>query len=192
VGAEDRLRVSRPSTDLLDVFGRRRSGPAASSARAVSRPRAASHASFEVTRRQALLCGCAALLLLVLAFVGGLAVGRARGPGVASPELARTATPARETWILRGRSLPRLGVGADNLEKRALEQISANHPELVPFLAAVPVEEGQGRVNKFHFRLIVRGFDSEAKANDWARTLARERVGEHYPFHDSRPERMSR
>lgn len=185
--------MPRPTSDLLDLFGRRSGG----GARAVSKGRApdAPRATAPSGTRQRVLLGSAAVLALVLAFVGGVAVGQGKkGVGLVNPAAKdASAAPARDTWILRGRTLPRIaGVGVDNLEKRALAHFAARFPELVTFLSSAPVEESKGKFLPGMFRLVVRGFPDEKSATEWARHLGAEQVGEFRPFQDCRPEKAPR
>lgn len=186
--------MSRSSTDLLDFFGKR-SGKA-QGARAVSRPVAGARAPVVAwSGRQAALAGATALLLLALAFVGGVAVGQGRKPAAdGKVALVRGAgEPERDVWMLRGRPLMRIQNGAvDNYEIRALAAFRSRFPDLVPFLSATGVEDGRGRMVPGQFRLVIRGFQSEASATAWAKVLATATVGEHQPFKDCRPEKAPR
>ena len=186
--------MARPTSDLLDLFGRKSAGGGGGGARAVSKGRAPDAPRHGGSARQRLLLGAAGSLALVLAFVGGVAIGQGRrGVSLVNPGAGAAATPARDTWILRGKSLPRIaGVGADNLEKRALAHFSARFPELVTFLTSTAVEEAKGRFAPGMFRLVVRGFPDEKSAIEWSRHLAAETVGEYRPFQDCRPEKAPR
>lgn len=186
--------MSRSNPDLFEFFGKGRGRPA-SSARAVSTPVRGDAATITVSRRLMVLLGAGAVLLSALAFLGGLAVGRGKRLGAEGAELVRKERPAvvRETWILRGQALPKIAMsGSDNLEQRCLAAFRDRYPALAPFLASVPVEEARGRLMNGHFRLIVRGFESEASALQWAKALSAERVAEYMPFRDSRPEKATR
>lgn len=186
--------MARPTSDLLDLFGRRNAGGSGGGARAVSKGRAPDAPKSPWSGRQKLLAGAAGSLALVLAFVGGLAVGQGkRGVGLVNPGAGTTAATVRDTWILRGRALPRIaGVGADNLEKRALAHFASRFPELVTFLTSTAVEEAKGKFAPGMFRLVVRGFPDEKSASEWARHLGAETVGEYRPFQDCRPEKAPR
>lgn len=187
--------MSRSNPDLFEFFGKGRGRPA-SSARAVSTPIRADAATVTVSRRLMVLLGAGAVLLSALSFLGGLAIGRGKRLGAEGAELVRREkanTPARETWILRGMPLPKIATtSTDNLEQRTLAAFRERYPALAPFLASAPVEEARGRLMNGHFRLIVRGFESEASALQWAKVLSAERVAEYTPFRDCRPEKAPR
>ncbi|MFO0934732.1 MAG: hypothetical protein U1E39_18760 [Planctomycetota bacterium] len=187
--------MSRSNPDLFEFFGKGRGRPA-TSARAVSTPVRGDAATVTVSRRLMVLLGAGAVLLSALSFLGGLAIGRGKRLGADGAELVRrdaTARPAPDTWILRGQALPKIATaGTDNLEQRALAAFRERYPMLAPFLASAPVEEARGRLMNGHFRLIVRGFESEASALQWAKALSAERVAEYAPFRDSRPEKAPR
>ncbi len=182
--------MSRTNPDLFEFFGKRRGKPT-TSARAVSTPtRDGGGAVVTLSRRLATLLAAGAVLLTALAFVGGLAVGRGMG-GATGLHLVNKpkVDPPSATWLLRGTPLPRISNQSDSLEHRALAFIREKYPQLAPFLSSGPVEAGRGRVEAGRFRLIVRGFPSEASATAWAKALSTERVGEYHPFRDCRPER---
>jgi hypothetical protein len=187
--------MSRTNPDLFEFFGKGRGRPT-SGARAVSTPVRHDAATVTVSRRLMVLLGAGAVLLSALAFLGGLAIGRGKRLGAEGAELVRpdrTAATVRETWILRGQPLPKISIaGSDNLEQRALATFRERFKELAPFLASAPVEESRGRLMNGHFRLIVRGFESEASALQWAKVLSAERVLEYAPFRDCRPEKAPR
>jgi len=141
-----------------------------------------------LSRRLAVLLAAGAVLTTALAFVGGMAVGRSKRPtGDGAP--VPTPIVRMPTWILRGAALNRISNMSLSLEDRALAAIRARHPQLAPFVASSPVEASRGRVVPGQFRLIVRGFTSEASATAWAKALSAERVDEAFPFRDCRPER---
>jgi len=186
--------MSRSNPDLFEFFGKGRGRPS-SSARAVSTPVRREVATVTVSRRLMVLLGAGAVLLSSLAFLGGLAIGRGKrlGDGAGLVRRDKPVEPVRDTWILRGQPLPKVSMaGSDNLEHRALAAFRERYPALAPFIFSTPVEEGRGRVVSGHFRLIVRGFDTEASALQWAKALSRERVAEYAPFRDCRPEKAPR
>src|SRR5262245_41196286 len=175
--------MSRPTSDLLDFFGRKSGG----GARAVSKPVASERPRSGVKHPRTIGL-LTAILIAALTFVGGYLVGRARRASPPSPELARPATPEKPTWILRGRPLPRIGIGGETLESKALAAMRSRRPELAPFVSAVPVEGANGRSSLTLFRLVVRGFKSEAEGLAWARILSDERVDSYPLFAECRPE----
>jgi hypothetical protein len=177
----------RESTDLLAVF---RSGPSSrGGARAVSRPLGGERprGAVVLSRRQAFLGTGVALLAVLFAFIAGTAVGRGRrAPSVesASP-LARTAAPS---WQIRSKSLPRISLGAENLEARAVKEFRARFPQLAPHLSVAPVEDAKGRPLPAEFRLVVRGFDDKRVADQWRFPLNAWSVDMFFPFEAARPE----
>lgn len=184
--------------DLFDFLGRSsrpaRGARAVTSARAAHRAEAAGYEDPALARRRRLLVGAATALLVVLAFVAGIAVGRGKRTTDGVPLVGGAAGRAEvvETWILKGRPLPKVSpVGQDDVETRLLRAMKQRYPSLDPYLASGPVEVGRGQVAAGSFRLVARGFQSEASATAWAKVLSRERVGEYQPFQDCRPERVA-
>jgi hypothetical protein len=183
--------MTRPTSDLLDFFGRK-SGGAGGGARAVSKPLPGDRPSMSVSRRQASIGVVGAGLLVALAFAGGYLLGKSKRSEPAGPGLTRQAVPEPETWILRGRVLPKIGVGTEPLATKAVAAIKNKYSGLARFVDWVPVETGNGRVSSSNFRLIVRGFKTEDDGLGWAKTLSNEQVDSYFLFKDCRPERASR
>jgi len=170
-------------TDLLDFFGRK---PTSGGARAVSRPRPGEREPVVLSRRQASFGLVTVGLLMAVAFLGGLWLGKR---GAAAPALVRpAATPAPDTWLLRGCRLPAIGAGADKLETRAVAVVRAAYPNLAPFVDAVPVDAGRGRTIAGQFRLVVRSFESKESAKAWASVLSSLAVDGYSLFRECQPE----
>jgi hypothetical protein len=178
--------MSREPSDLLDVF---RGRPARSrGARAVSRP-LVDRKGGEVllSRRQVLLGGAALGLLVLLAFVGGTAVGRGRRDGVAMANVPKSG-PAATVYQFRSRELSRLSAEGGDAQADALESFRRAFPDLAPGVFAVRAEDARGREKPGAFRLLVRGFADRKQATSWLFHVKGWQVGGTLPFEDSRPE----
>jgi hypothetical protein len=79
-----------------------------------------------------------------------------------------------------------MGMGAENLEEKAVRSFSAKFPALVPHLISVPVEDSKGRAVPGQFALMLR-FESKKSADGWRLDLAVWEVEGYLPFEGSRP-----
>lgn len=179
--------MPRQSTDLLDMF-RTKSARAGSGARAVSRPTAGEGKVIVLGRRQILLGGSVLALFVALAFVAGVAVGRSKGPAsdVTLVKPAQRPSVPSSVWMLRSRAMPRLGMGAENLEQKAIESFGERFPKLAPFLSSIPVDDGKGKVVAGQFALVLKGFETRKMADDWRMSLSVWEIEGFLPFEASR------
>jgi hypothetical protein len=180
--------MTREQSDLLDVF---RGKPARSGgARAVSRP-AADRRRGEVvlTRTQVALGGAVTGLLVLLAFMGGTAVGRQRGRDIALVREKVPGTAARAaTYQFRSKEMSRLAADGGDLQALAVASFRSAFAGLAPGLSVIPAEDAKGRVRPNMFRLLVRGFQNRADATNWLFQVKAWNVHGQFPFEDSRPE----
>ncbi|HVG94249.1 MAG TPA: hypothetical protein VND21_07370 [Planctomycetota bacterium] len=185
--SEHRHQMPREQSDLLDVF---RGKPARSSgARAVSRPVADRRkGEVVVSRRQIALGGAVTGLLVLLAFMGGTAVGRHRGAGVPLANRPAAAPPATPVYQFRSKELSRLSAEGGDLQTRALQSFTSAFPRLAQGLSVIPAEDAKGKVKPGVFRLMVRGFPNRTEATQWLFQVKGWQVEGFAPFEDSRPE----
>ncbi len=168
-------------SDLLDVFRSSPSkspqpqGAAPSPARART-PKGPGQA-IVLERRQALIVLSGVTLLVVLAFVGGIGIGRG------SRKTARDATPglsrAATAWRIRGAELPWVGgPSGEDVRSRVAQAFPVRYPQLHWQIEDVAVSPGKA----VKFRLCVFGFASRQDAVEAQLALQTWEVGGYYPF----------
>ena len=178
-----------PPTDLLDMFNQR-PAKGSSPARATSRSRDGSQGRGSgggAETKKRVLGATVMVLLLALAFAAGVGVGRAHHAGGGEP-LALVAKPV-DHWGLRGVWLPSVGLKADNLKQRVLEELIRRWPELSNHTSVIDAADKTGKPTG-QFRVMLQGFESREDAQSVAADLGVWTVEAYFPFRDCRAERM--
>jgi hypothetical protein len=174
--------MTREQSDLLDVF---RGKPARTGgARAVSRGSGERRRGEVVlSRAQVTLGGAVAGLLVLLAFMGGTAVGRHRTHDVALVREKDASSGARApAYQFRSREMSRLAPDGSDLLSQSVDSFRSTYGSLAPGLSVIPAEDAKGHTKPNMFRLLVRGFQSRNDANNWLFQVKAWNVLGQYPF----------
>lgn len=171
-------------SDLLDVF---RSASSSKPAKGAASPRAARGpgAPIVLARRQVLILASGGVLLVVLAFVAGIGIGRGgrRSPSDTAPGLARGVV----SWRLVGAAIPRVGgPGAEDLRAKVQAEFERRWPQMVGHYRIDDVPAPPGKPAKF--RLTIFGFPSREAAEMAGVDLAGWFVDAYVPFEYARAE----
>lgn len=181
--------MDRQSTDLLDFFGSKGTKKAGGARARASSPREP-RGAFVLGRVHVLLGTAGLVVLLLLSFVFGLAVGRRKAAAAGGVTLVAKAPPVVRPWVLRSRSLPRVGSGAEALVEVARAGFARTFPNLAPYLDTQQVYDKKGKLDPGMFRLVIRGFPSRDAAESWCNDLYVWSVGDYVPFGGARPEQI--
>jgi hypothetical protein len=181
-------------TDLLDLFRGPSGGTPRRAARAEkARSSGARSATISLDRRRAVLAAAAAVLVVMLAFVAGVGIGRAKSRGTDTPVAARLARGlAGATWSLISAPIPPVGLSGESLPQKVRDELVRKWPafseRVFEAIPASPVDASAR--DSGHRVLVITGFSDWNSAQNVQYQLAVfSVVGAGCPFQGSVPER---
>jgi hypothetical protein len=176
--------MNRKGSDLLDVF---RSAPKRPSGDGGRRGGGGGGGTtLTLGRRHLLLAGAGAVLLVVLAFVAGIGIGRGHRGGGRAGDVALANVGAARTWRLPGAALPRIGPRAEEVLPLVRAALERDWPELIGHYRVEEVPSTPPKAPRLRFTVF--GLRTREDAEKWQASLLGWFVSGHVPFEHTRPE----
>jgi hypothetical protein len=175
--------MMRKGSDLLDVFRsspRRGSGEGARGGGGGGEGR-----TLTLGRRHLVVLGAGGVLLVVLAFVAGIGIGRGGARRGSGPDVALARGTAR-TWRLPGAALPRIGARAEEVVPLVRAALERDWPQLIGHYRIEDVPSPRDRAPRVRFTVF--GLRNREEADKWQGALIGWLVAGHIPFEHARPE----
>jgi hypothetical protein len=175
--------MNRKGSDLLDVF---RSSPRRSSGEGSRGGGGGEGRTLTLGRRHLLVVGAGGVLLVVLAFVAGIGIGRGGSRKGAGADVPLARPGAARTWRLPGAALPRIGPRAEEVPPLVRAALERDWPQLVGHYRIEDVPSGPGKPPRVRFTVV--GIRNREEAEKWQVSLLGWFVAGHVPFEHARPE----